>query len=276
MSVSFRDTIVLGGSDSPDVGNLDYCHILYQNIITEDSVLASTAEADFPGESVVSPFTRDQWRPTELDATLTFTFDSAVDANAFGIAGHTMFQTGTSAVIEYTTDLIAWTELATVAPQSNSPIMAISPNTITAIAWRVRFVGGSIADTPLAVGVVFIGKAMVMQRRIYGGHTPSRFARQTQYIASETDTGQSLGLSTVRQGTDSSFNFDNLTAQWMRSKFYPFYDHSDAGGYAFVSWYPNKFSSEVVYGHPRDFSVSNKGQRDLMSASFSVRGVLLS
>lgn len=246
---------------------LTHARIGYQSFCTPTNVTASSEAAGFPAADAVNPFTNEAWQPATLPATWSVDFGTGVDSDYIGIAGHTLHTDKCTAKIEYSTDAVTWTTLKDLSPSDGSPIMLLFNNT-TARYWRFSITG----LTPPRIAVIFIGKALVMQRAIYGGHSPITLSRRTEITSIESDGGQYMARSIIRKGNAASYEWKYLTAAWYRQYFDPFVKYARRGSF-FIAWRPSKFPLEVGYGVSNgDISPSNMGSMDYMQVTLPMTG----
>ena len=247
---------------------LKHPRIGYKSIATRDNVIASTAAAGFPAEGAVNSLTYESWKPETLPATWTVDAGEAVDADYVGIGSHSFATDRCDIQVQYSLDDVNWITFKEYAPATGDALMFVSDTTITARYWRINIDGAE----PPTVGVIYIGEALAMQRPIYGGHAPITLNRTSKTIGNMSDGGNILGVTKIRKGNKSNYEFKNLTAQWYRDFFDPFAKIMTVRGY-FIAWNPAEFPFEVGYGiSKKEVSPSNQGQRDLMEVSFSLEG----
>lgn len=164
----------------------------------------------------------------------------------------------------------AMTEQTALLPDhaDNRPIMMLVEE-LTSTKFRLKFAGES---TP-TIGVVYMGKALEMQRALYGGHTPINLARSTMVRPNLSERGQFLGRSIVRTGASGAWTWGNLKAEWVRAHLDPFVEAARTDPF-FILWRPDSFPGEAGYcwtlGDP---APSNSGVRDLMTFSLEAEGL---
>ncbi len=251
---------------------LTHPRIGYENLARSESctITTSTADTDQEGSSVVNGLTWDFWKPTVIPATITFTFSEAQAIDYCGIAAHTLSECGCAIELEYY-DGVNWISLGDVQPQSTNKVIMFLFDEVSSNLWRLNITGGT--DIP-ALGVVYLGKALEVQRRIYGGHTPITLSKKTTMKPNRSEGGQWLGRSITREGAGTSIEFKNLTADWVRSEFYPFMESARLYPF-FWAWRPADFPNEIAYCWiTGDIAPSNTGTANLMSVSFSVDAII--
>lgn len=262
ISPSLVAQIESGGADP-----LSRARIGYRTVTRNATVTASSATTGFPASAIKNPLTYERWLPLSAPATLTIDAGAMVIADYVGIGAHTLGSTGATVTISYSENGIDWTDVLHAAPANDNAIMALF-EPVLARYWRIHI--NRVAE----IGVVYIERALVMQRSIYGGHSPGTLSRQTEIEPSRSVTGQFLGRSIVRQGFATSYQWSNLSAAWYRANFDPFVESALRNPF-FIAWRPDRFPDEVLYAWCNDdISPTNMGIRDLMQVGFSVEAVL--
>ena len=248
-------------------------HIGYETIGTEDNMGASTEAAGFPVENLSNPLTTHRWKPTALPATVTISVAEAANLQYMGVASHTLATRECLLEFQFSTNGgSSWETIRDISPENNQAIMAIFSE--LAQDWRIRITRseGSLETEMPSIGVFYAGVALVMQRGLYGGHTPVTMGRKTTRITNQTEGGQYAGNSLIREGVDTEFSWQNLTASWYRLNFEPFVVIARSQPF-FIAWRPGEFPNEVGFVWTQgDIVPSNQGVRDLMQVSMAVSG----
>lgn len=139
----------------------------------------------------------------------------------------------------------------------------------TSHRFRVRVAGQS---TPV-IGVIRMGKALEMERPIYGGHTPLNLSRTTVIRPNISERGQFLGRSIIRSGASGSWSWKNLTAAWVRRYLDPFLEAIRTTPF-FILWRPSSFPGEAGYcWTTADHAPTNMGSKDRMSITIDAEGL---
>lgn len=252
-------SIIIDGS----LTNPDYPRVCYNNLSAAATITASSEATDFDKENVQDGLTSTFWKPTSQDSYLEFDMGSATEIDYIGIAGHNCGTQGNTVLIDYW-DGADWQNIDSVSPSDDTVILFLF-ETANYTKFRVQFTGGSVPS----VACIFMGVQLVMQRQIYGGHTPIIFAKQNVIRPNISEKGHYLGRSVVRGGAFLSADFSNLTAAWVRNNILPFIEDAVDNPF-FFAWRPTSYPDEVCYcWTDGDLSASNIGQRDLMQ--FSIR-----
>lgn len=118
-----------------------------------------------------------------------------------------------------------------------------------------------------------MGKALEMERPIYGGHTPISLSRTTTIRGNRTEEGQFAGRSVIRRGAIGAWTWSHLTAAWVRRYLQPFIEEARTRPF-FILWRPETFPDEAAYCWTEgDLSAQNMGLRDYMSFTLNARGL---
>jgi hypothetical protein len=85
---------------------------------------------------------------------------------------------------------------------------------------RVRLQPGAAAPT---AAVIYAGKLLVLQRRIYVGHIPINYGRVTKVVNGRSESGAFLGRIVLGEMTQTKVDLQNLLPLWYRANMEPFY-----------------------------------------------------
>lgn len=263
MGLVISSSLTLGSSDF----DLSHARIGYEQLA--GTTTATNEASGFPAIATNNPLTYSFWKPTSLASYLEINYGATKDVDFIGIAAHEFGSFGSSVIAEYW-DGAQWVELYSFAPGTDAPIMLLFDEVLTS---KVRI--GVLAGGLPRVGVLYTGKALVMERPIYGGHSPIALSRRTEYSNNVSESGQWLGRSIKSQGSATKFSWDNLTAAWYRANFDKFVSVAKSAPF-FIAWRPDSYPNEIGYTWTSsDIRPTNKGKRDLMSVSLSVEGLAI-
>ncbi len=194
-----------------------------------------------------------------------FTLAASADINFVAIAAHTLVGEPLSIQTAQTaggalTDLIGFT------PVDNSPIMLIFD---TINVREIALVGNTSGTTEL--GVISAGTALQMPRNIYGGHTPIDLSSKTEYQSVRSESGQFLGKTIIRKGSEADYNWQFLDDQFIRDEFKPFIESAKTLPF-FIKYRPDFYPETVAYGEVNDdiIPVNMGGGHRRMSVSFNL------
>ena len=222
-------------------------------------ILYDNALSDASGSSLVrSPNTYE--KSTGTTFTLTMPSSRPVDCiAALGVLE------GVTVTLEYSTSTGgSFVTVASVTPDNNRPVMALFDEVS---ARRIRItLSSSRAVINLSAGV-----ALQMQRPIFGGHNPITMSRQTEYQSRRSESGNFVSRNIVRKGLSGSYEWSNLTDDWVREYFDPFIIAARKTPF-YIAWRPESYPDEVAYAWTTgDISPNNIGTRNLMSVGMDVQ-----
>lgn len=250
-----------GYSPTPD---LNHCRIGWQSIAYGLTPTASTSATGKPAIAATYPTTFEYWQPTALPATWAIDLGSSKAVDYAGLVGDFA---GATIAIQSSTDNSTWTTQLSMTPTDRINIGLFAE--VSARYWRL-YITGSLPG----IAVVYIGKALAMQRKIYQGHSPLTLARDTELSNNVSDGGQYLGRSIIRQGASTSFGWQHLKADWYRANFDPFVQAARVAPF-FIAWRPEQYPSEMGFvWTSNDIKPANTGPRDFMGVDMTVRGLI--
>jgi hypothetical protein len=126
-------------------------------------------------------------------------------------------------------------------------------------------------DAPPQAAVVYTGLLLVMQRRIYVGHTPITFGRQTVIRTGVSEGGNFLGRVVTGSTLRSSVTMQNLTPAWVRSDLDPFIQASQTTPF-FWAWRPETYPDETGFAWvDSDIRPVNSRANGMMSVEFEMQ-----
>lgn len=269
MSIILSRDIVLTDTsiEDPNAG-----HIGYRNLLTAANVTADFEEEFFPIRNAANPATNLFWRSISLNEqhiTIAAGLNTGVDY--VGLANHNLSSGGIAYQVQGSNDGTTWTDIGDeIIPDSDAPHMQRFELAVFT-QYRIRLTPTGALYPRIAV--VYIGKLLVTQRRIYVGHTPITMGRDTTFASNVSENGQFLGRIVRRESRASAVELQNLTPEWYRSYFDAF---AEAARYApfFWAWRPVDYPLEVGYVWATDDIVpKNQRNNGMMSVGFKMTGI---
>jgi hypothetical protein len=279
MSVVISSSLTLGESVSGGgVINANNPIIGYQNLVTSTNISATTADADFPAANLANPSTSLRWLgeigSPEADEYITIEVNTAELIDYVGIARHNFGTAQIPVSIEGLVDPdaspLVWDEIVQDSiPANDQPlILRFTPAAYASV--RIRLQPGSAAPT---AAVVYVGKLLVLQRRIYVGHTPINYGRASKVINAKSENGSFLGRIVLNESTTSKVDLQNLTPDWYRTYFDPFVTAAREKPF-FWAWRPSDYPAECGYAWlTNDPKPSNQLANGMMQVSFDMGGI---
>jgi hypothetical protein len=279
MAVVISPDLVI--SESADGGggviNANNPIIGYNNLVTASNVSSDTEDTDNPVTNIANNSTNLKWiaavgSPT-MDEYVTLALNTNELVDYVGIAKHNFGTTQATISLEVLEDgsPTTWTELISeFIPANDSPIlMRFTPQGITSV--RIRIQPGT--DEP-QMAVVYAGTLLVLQRRIYVGHTPIPYGRSTKIVNGRSENGNFLGRIVLNSFTSTQINMQNITPAFYRTYIDPFIIDSKENPF-FFAWRPSTYPTEVGYAWmTNDPQPNNQGPNGNVQISFEMRGVV--
>jgi hypothetical protein len=272
MAIVISGDIVLSAEAVASGINGDNPRIGYHNLVTDATVFADEEDPDYPAFNMANPATYLKWRgiDTTSEQSVGVHLAPAQTVNYFAIARHNLGSIGSEYVFEYSNNGTTWTELTTPRiPADDYAIIHEFPDTF---AQHFRLTMASNGDAP-EIAVMHIGRILTLQRRIYVGHTPLVYGRDTTVSVGVSEEGEFLGRVVRRRMYQSQVQMGNITASWYRTYLDPFF-HAAASQPFFWAWRPETYPLEVGYAWLNgDGRVTNQRANGMMEISFSMQGI---
>lgn len=242
----------------------------YHNIITADNISADEEATDEPVRNLANPATYLYWRGETTNAqTVQVSLAEAEEVNYFAIAKHNLGSTGATVAFEYSNNGSDWTTVETVEPSSDYALI-VEFDAVSAQFYRLNITPGSAAP---AIAVLYVGQILVLQRRIYVGHTPITFGRKTIVSNGRSENGQFLGRVMRREFLQTGVDLKNITPSWYRNYMDPFVQSARTKPF-FFAWRPQQYPNEVGFAWlTNDVDVSNQLPNGYMQLSMKLQGV---
>jgi hypothetical protein len=141
---------------------------------------------------------------------------------------------------------------------------------VTAGFFRLVIAPGT---APPAIGIWYVGEILILQRRIYVGHTPLVYGRSSSVSSGRSENGQFLGRMLRSETLESAVDMHNLTPDWYRSELDLFFQAARTTAF-FFAWRPGDYPFEVGFAWlTGDPQVSNQRANGMVQVNFSMSGV---
>lgn len=254
---------------------LSYPRILYHDIFRDGTIVASSEDDDFPAENVADGLLWDFWKPTTLPATLEVQRDAAVEVD-YALLVHRLGSNECTVSGEYHNGT-TWVALFDEYSPGTDRVLAFLFDAVIASRFRFLLDGDNSPAQMPAVKIAMIGKALAMERGVTLNHRPITLSRKTVARPQMSEGGQLLGRSIVREGVQSTIEFEHLQADWLRANFEPFIESARVHPFGWL-WHPSGYPAEVAYvwtpAGKEDIRPEHSGLPDRMNVAFDVEGVI--
>jgi hypothetical protein len=271
--IIFAPSLVLQAASTPTI-DLNAPCIGWRSIVTTSTIAATDAATGYPVTNLANISTAALWRALNNSGVkyLTITPSPAQAMDYVGIARHNFGSAQIAVTVEgRASALDAWSVLVPEFMPTNDETLLLRFTSSTYQAVRVKLAVGSAAAQ---AAVVYAGALLVMQRRLYVGHAPIIYARQSNTVAGDSEAGNFLGSIEIGGHLEGSAGFSNLTPDWVRANLIPFLDACRSGKRPFFwAWRPQEYPRETAFckltGNPRPENTRSNG---MMGVSFDMRG----
>jgi hypothetical protein len=203
--------------------------------------------------------------------TIKFQLAASATIDFVGIAAHSAgtHDNGTSIIIKYAATVggaLTTIDVMEFDEENNAKMINFEP--VTAAEVAITF---TTSTAGLELGVIYAGEALEMERPIYGGHNPIDLSANTDYQNSKSESGNFLGRTVIRRGTETSYQFKHLSDEWIRQSFKPFMKSAIKYPF-FIKWRPDLYQSTAFGFTTGDIKPSNMGGGSrLMEVSFTMQ-----
>lgn len=230
------DAVENSGPDYPLVG--------WKNLATAGSIATDTALANYPASNLANPATYLQWKAADQsDQHITVTLDGVTATDFVGIAKHNFGSAQIPVSIEgYISG--TWTLLAgPLIPADDTPLLfRYTPQALPQV--RIRLQPGNAAAN---AAVIYVGKLLIVERKIYFGHTPLPHARKSTISNGASESGNFLGRIVLGSWRETTAHFERITPAWYRANMDAFFATVKETPF-FFAWRPQSYPAEVGYG----------------------------
>lgn len=272
MSIVFSPNIVLSPLGAGQI-DLNAPLIGYINYITTANIVASEASvAGYPVSNLANSSTAAFWRSSNTNTQyLTATIGGLYQIDYIGIARHNFGSAAIAVSVEIQDEpLGAWTEIVadSLLANNNARIFRFNPQFCYAI--RLKLAAGTAAPQ---AAVVYIGKLLSVQQRIYVGHSPITLNRRVEVVNGMSESGNYLGRIITGSNLTTSASFTHLDPRWYRLQFDPFVVAAQNQPF-FFAWRPFSYPNETGFAWlTNDPSPSNMLPNGMMQVSLEMSGV---
>lgn len=214
--------------------------VLWDNILLDGTVTASTEATDAPIENTLTDSTWDYWQPTTTSGTVTLTL--AGTASALGIAAHDLGSKG--ATINVKADGVSVLD-STVSPADDKPILILFDSTTSTTNWSIEITGASAA---FSIGNLSLGVPTVFESGIVPSYTPLYMAEDIELLQNTSLGGQFFQNRIVRKSAETSIQLNILERSFVEgATFQNFRDYYNSGKTFFWAGGPSVFGGDVAF-----------------------------
>lgn len=246
---------------------MTHARILHTSLAALDATISANSEVEgFAAENAISPATFSYWQPSVMPTnwTVEFAAPQLVDAVAIGAAS---VSGRTIRIVTYAAGV--WTERIVLSQSGVHGDSAILALFAPIVAERVTI---EITGAVPVIGVIYVGQAMVMERREFAALGQLAYARRTEFDQTVSEGGQWLGRSVARISTEASFAWDYLTPDFVRDHVDPFSRAARVRPF-FIAPMPSKVATDCHLAWVRqDIRPTRMGMKGFQSVAFDAIG----
>jgi len=248
--------------------------IAWKKIVAVSEVTSDQAAAGFPAINLANPSTAPDlyWKATGTAVQyVTFTISEPI-IDYLAIAGHNFGSGAVAVAVEKWTGS-AWSEIVqSSTPTDDSPIIFRFVE-INPAPTQIRLKMTPTATIPQAA-VAYIGKLLILPRRIYVGHQILTYNRRASIVTGMSERGQFLGRIVLSQTRESQIDMQNILPAFYRSDIDPWLKATIENPF-FFAWRPNAYPLETGYCWATgDASMNNQRTNGMVSFSLAVQGIV--
>lgn len=272
--IAFQTGLTFTGQDADDgAGGIldgDNPIIGYRNIVTAGNLVASSADPNYPVTNLANPQTNSRWKPASaLVSAVEVTTGSADPVDYLAIARHNLGSLGRTLQVSINTGSGYVTAIGPILLGNDDPVLfRLIPQPMTSIALSI-----GAGDVSAFVGVMHVGRLLVLPRRIYVGHTPIIYGRDVDVENDRSEEGDFLGRIVTGEARSSGFAIANMMPAWYREFLDPFVISCKTRPF-FFGWRPVSYPHEMGFtwttNNPRPKNTKNNG---MMGIDFSIGGI---
>lgn len=250
--------------------NADNPVIGWRNLVTVANISADTEDPAFPAIQLANPSTYLRWLAAGTTGNhITINHNTVDEVDYVGIAGHNFGSAQVPVSIEGD-DGGGFDELVApvMLPDDAPAIFRFTPTSLQAV--RVRLQSGI---APPTAAVVYVGKLLVLPRRIYVGHAPLPLNTKANIVTGRSDQGHFLGRIVLGETTEGSLSQQNVDPAFFRTDIKPWLKATVSRPF-FFAWRPGDYPLETAYcWATNDPQSSNQLANGYMQASLSLQGI---
>jgi len=213
--------------------------VLWDNILLNGTVTASTEATDAPIENALTDSTWDYWQPTTTSGTVSLSLGSSTTASALGIAAHDLGSKGATVTVKR-----GATTVATINPTDDTPILILFASSSSS-TWSVEITGASSA---FSIGNMVLGVPLIFESGVVPSYTPSYMADNVELLMNQSLGGQFFQNRVIRKSAETSIQLNILERSFIEgATFQNFRDYYNDGKTFYWAAGPSVFEKDVAF-----------------------------
>lgn len=212
----------------------------YDNLLTLYNVYAGTGTDP---QNAYDWATNTKWIANDTNFIAVTNISVGEKVNYLALGANTLSDVAGSIKLEWYDGFIWQAVLgAEIIPTDHKPTIVFF-NTCEHIQYRVIV---STNGSPASISLVSFGEFLEFPIGIQNDFGSPEFAPQDKKYQSTSESGEIVGMTTIRSGVGDTISIMHLKRDWVRAKFLPFQIHTRTGGFFFV-WCHAQAPNDVAY-----------------------------
>jgi hypothetical protein len=244
----------------------------YRSEVTTSTITTTDEATGYPATNLANVSTASTWKALNNTGVKYITVTPSI-ASAFdyvAIARHNFGSAAIAVTVEARVSSgDAWSAIVAEFMPTNNDALILRFTRTVYHSVRIKLAAGSVAAQ---AAVVYAGLLLVMQRRVYVGHTPITMGRQTNIATGISEGGNFLGRVVTGGTLKTGLSLQNLTPAWVRSDLDPFIQSARSKPF-FFGWRPQDYPFETAFcWATSDIRPVNSRSNGMMSVEFEIEG----
>lgn len=248
----------------------------WHNLVLRTTVFADQESALLPATHLANPATFLKWRGTSNDEqSIGCILDDLATVNYMAVYGHNFGSEQVTINFEYSDDGgSSWSVASPPTIPTSDGVIFREFDDVQGDRFRLRLEPSGDEYSPLPeAAVLYIGRVLRLERRLYVGHAPLTLSRKQTVTTGRSESGQFLGRTLISTFYETSLTMGNLDPEWYRENFDPFARVAATQPF-FWHWRPGDYPEEAGYAWATsDVRPTNQTANGLMQVQFGIQGV---
>jgi len=244
----------------------------WHNLVTFSNISASASDPAFPVTNLADGNTYAKWKGMSAGAhSIVVDLGAPVEVSYVGLARHNLGDSGASYTVESSSDDVSYSTIAGPVEPGDNAVIVHEFAPVTQRFVRVTISAGSLVPS---LAVLYVGRILTLERRLYVGHCPLPYGRNAEVSSGRSESGEFLGRITRRTFYETTFSLQNLTPEHWRDDVAAFQAAAVDTPF-FVAWRPGDYPAEIGYVWSKDdMKPQNQRSNGMMQFDFGVQGLL--
>ena len=244
MSIVISGSFVVTDSTPEYPVTADHPVIGWHNIVAATNIVATYEDPDYPASNLATALTHEEWRSEDDgEQFLTLTTGYVDDIDYVGVAKHNWGSDQIAVSLEGFIDG-DWVELvAERLLTDDSPLLfRFTAQSLSQVRIRLQ----APTDVLPRAAVVYVGKLLTLERKIWNDHVPIPHGRRTEIQNGRSESGNFLGRIVLGAWRESVIPLSLLSPGWVREYAQEFLVAAATTPF-FFGWRPETYPAEVGY-----------------------------